>query len=484
MIDQTVETVQAPHASGGRGLRRTLGAVASVAIAFSAAGVSAGIYSLFGFSLASSGPAFFWGWILVGLGTGLLCLVWAELASHYPLAGVMYQWPRKLGTRTGAWWAGWMYLFAFMYTLCSIYLILPAIVLPLLGFASTTASRVEVAVIGLVIAAVVNVMPIHSIGKLTTIATVAELVLIFGITLATLIAGAHQNVSVLVNTNGTGATFGAWLPGFLAGGVFIGLWVMESFEVGGTVGEETIDAPRRAPRAILTGWGASFVVGLFMLFAFLIAIPHLGAITNSSTPVLDIVNGALATWVGKLYLALLLLVTVVGANVVFTMVSRQIYGMSRVGLMPFANQLCRISRTTGEPWVAILVTAVITGLPLIISNQLTVLVTGSTAVVYLVYFAVSAIALVARLRGWPREERPFRLGRWGLPVNALAVLYTGAACLNLLWFRSTTNPNWHGLPVAIWLIVLPVVVGTIFWAVKGRSLSDGSSTVDLDVGAV
>ncbi len=69
-------------------------------------------------------------------------------------------------------------------------------------------------------------------------------------------------------------------------------------------------------------------------------------------------------------------------------------------------------------------------------------------------------------------------------MNALAVLYTGAACLNLLWFRSTTNPNWHGLPVAIWLIVLPVVVGTIFWAVKGRSLSDGSSTVDLDVGAV
>ena len=340
MTDQAFVTSETSGGPGRKqGLRRTLGSVASIAIVFSSAGVSAGVYALFGFSLASSGPAFIWGWVLVGLGTCTLCLVWAELASHYPLAGVMYQWPRQLGTRAGGWWAGWMYLFAFLYTLCSIYLIAPTIVLPLFGWTSTTASRVEVAVLALIIAAVVNALPIHSIGSLTTVGTLAELLLIFGITVAVLIGGAHQPISVLGNTNGTGTTFSAWLPGFLAGGVFIGLWVMESFEVGGTVGEETIDAPRVAPRAILTGWGASFIVGLFLIFSFIIAIPHLATINNSATPILDIISGSLAPWVSKLYLVLLILVTIIGTNVIFTMVSRQIYGMARVGLLPCAKQL-------------------------------------------------------------------------------------------------------------------------------------------------
>jgi amino acid transporter len=354
--------------------------------------------------------------------------------------------------------------------LCGIYFILPSVLLPLFGIESTTGTRVGISLIALAVAAGVNVLSIHRLGSLTVIATVAELVVIFGITVATLIGGAHQSVSVLVDTNGTGSTFGAWLPGFLGGGVFIGLWVMQSFEVGGTIGEETIDAPRQAPRAILSGWGASFVVGLFMIVSLLIAIPDLGRITQSEQPVLDIVNGALAPWVGKLYLALLALVIILGANVIFTLVSRQIYGMARAGLMPLSEQLSRTHSRTGEPWVAVLVTAIITALPFIISDDFTVLVTGSTAVLYVVYFVMASITLAARVRGWPQETRPMRLGRWGIPVNVLAVVFTGAACVNLMWFRDTTNPDWKlGIPVAIWLLVVPLLLGAVYWALAGRA---------------
>ena len=46
--------------------------------------------------------------------------------------------------------------------------------------------------------------------------------------------------------------------------------------------------------------------------------------------------------------------------------------------------------------------------------------------------------LVARLRGtWqPAGEGRFSMGRWGLPVNILAVLWGGAMTLNLIWPRA------------------------------------------------
>lgn len=459
-------------APDGRGLHRTLGAVSSIAIAFSAAGVSAGVYSLFGFSLAMSGGAFIWGWLLVGLGTFFLCLIWAELASHYPLAGVMYQWPRRLTNRGVAWGIGWLYLFAMMYVLCGVYFILPAVLLPLFEIESTTAARLIVAGVALVVAAGVNVLQIERFGKLTVLATIAELVLIFGITLATLVGGAHQSLSVFTEGAEPGQSFSAWLPGFVGGGVFIGLWVMQSFEVGGTIGEETKEAHRQAPRSILSGWGASFVVGLFMIFSLVIAIPDMATIGESESPVLTIVESALAGWVGKLYLALLAVVIIVGANVVFTMVTRQMYGMARARMLPFSKQLMRTHPRTGEPWVAVLATALITAIPFIFSDEFTVLATGSTAVLYLVYFLMASVCLIARLRGWPKADSPFRLGRWGLVVNVLAVLYTGAAALDLMWFRETTNPDWKlGIPTAIWLLAVPVVLGALYWAFAGRRSS-------------
>ena len=31
-----------------------------------------------------------------------------------------------------------------------------------------------------------------------------------------------------------------------------------------------------------------------------------------------------------------------------------------------------------------------------------------------------------------------------------------------MWFRETTNPRWHGLPVSIWMLALPVLLGVIY----------------------
>jgi amino acid transporter len=138
--------------------------------------------------------------------------------------------------------------------------------------------------------------------------------------------------------------------------------------------------------------------------------------------------------------------------------------MARSGQLPFSAPLSRTGRS-GEPWVAAVVLGVITSLPLILVTQnLSVLVTGATAAIYVPYFLVTGVALIARLRGWPREPAPFSLGRWGIPVNVLAVVGAGLTCINLLWPRDSTNPVFKlDVRVAYWLVGIPLVIGIVYY---------------------
>ena len=57
-------------------------------------------------------------------------------------------------------------------------------------------------------------------------------------------------------------------------------------------------------------------------------------------------------------------------------------------------------------------------------------------------YLVGNIALLrARLRGWPKAKAPFSLGRWGLPVNVLALAWGGGMLVNFAWPRVATNPT-------------------------------------------
>src|SRR5258708_2176650 len=71
-------------------LQRTLGLFSNFAVAFSYISVSTGTFTLFALGIATGGPAFFWSWPIVAAGQFLVALNFAELASHYPIAGSIY----------------------------------------------------------------------------------------------------------------------------------------------------------------------------------------------------------------------------------------------------------------------------------------------------------------------------------------------------------------------------------------------------------
>jgi amino acid transporter len=458
-----VRPADAGHEAVGH-LRRTISGVTNGAMTYACAGITAGIFSLFAFSLSSSGPSFFWGWLLVGLSVGLACLVYAELASHYPFAASFYHWPVQLAGRRAGWWVGWLYLGAMLSLVAAYTIVMPGILGPLFEF---TPSQTQIILIGLALVAIsvlLSLLGIDLLGKLTVLGVVAELAVLFVLSILVFAFGPHRSPSVLFDAGGVGTSTHAYLAAFFGGGIFVGLWALYTFETAGTLGEETIDAKRQAPRAVLGAFLLSVVAGALFLLLFILSIPDVGAAMGSASPVQDIIDNSLSSWVSKLYLVTIAWTLFLATYTFFTACCRHIFGMARAGQLPCSRALAQTGRA-GTPWVAAVTLGVITSLPLIfVTQNLAVLVTGATAAIYVPYFLVLGIALVARLRGWPREAAPFSLGRWGIPVNVLALVGAGLTCLNLLWPRDSTNPVFKAdIRVAYWLVGIPLIVGIVYY---------------------
>ncbi len=469
-----------PARTSSRSLKRAITGVMNGAMTYACAGITAGIFSLFAFALSSSGPAFFWGWLIVGASVFLACLNYAELASHFPFAASIYHWPTYLAGRRAGWWVGWLYLGALLALLPAYAIVMPAVFGPLFGFTPTRWSIVAIAVGFILIAAVLNLLGIDVLGRLTVVGVAAELLVLFVLSLLVFAFGPHNSPSILFNTGGTGSTFSEWLPGFLGGGVFVGLWALFTFETAGTLGEETIDAKRQAPKAILGAAGLSVVAGAVFILLILLSIPNLGAAMKSASPIQDTITNSLSGGFAKLYLVVMAWVLFLAINMLFTAICRHVFGMARAEQLPFSGALSH-TRANGEPWVAVIVISVLTSLPLIIITQnLTVLVTGAIAAIYVPYVLVLGITLIARLRGWPRAAAPFSLGRWGIPVNVAALVLAAATLVDLVWPRVATNPVWKlDIRVSYWLIGIPLVIGLVYYPLRmhARLAGTRSATV-------
>src|SRR5260370_20362790 len=155
-----------PSAAGAGKLTRALTAVTNGALTFAGVGVFAGLFSLYGFAMSSVGGVEFWGWPLVAVSVGAMVLVIAELASKYPFAGSMYQWPTILAGKRVGWWMGWVYAGAMFPLMTAYYASLPVLIHPLFNLAPSFRTDEIIILIAAVIAVLWNIARIGVLGRL------------------------------------------------------------------------------------------------------------------------------------------------------------------------------------------------------------------------------------------------------------------------------------------------------------------------------
>jgi hypothetical protein len=88
---------------------------------------------------------------------------------------------------------------------------------------------------------------------------------------------------------------------------------------------------------------------------------------------------------------------------------------------------------------------------------------------YIAYWLLNSQVFMRRREGWPdnlddRHEGLFRLGKWGLVTNGIAVVYGVAMTINLMWPRDEFyGTEWYQQWGPIILVALIAIAGLVWW---------------------
>jgi urea carboxylase system permease len=438
-------------------LDRSLSSFSSFAAGFSYISILTGVFELFGFGFLNAGPGVWWSWLIVLFGQGAVALCFAELAGQFPLAGSVYQWSKRIGTDALSWMTGWILIIGSIVTVAAVavawQVVLPQVSTKLqfiggassAGTYSTPDGAKNALILGAILvifATIINMLGVKVMATLNNIGVIAELI---GSTVLVILLIFHfqRGPGVVTHSLGTGAGHSwGYFGAFLIGGI-MSAYVMYGFDTAGTLAEETNDPRRNAPPAILRALiTAATIGGLLIIFALMVVKnihdPKIGAL---GLPY--IIKQSLGNTTGNVFLIDAALAITVCTLAVMTACIRMLFSMARDGRLPFGDAIARVSGRRRVPIVPAVLVGILALLLLVvnIANQSAFVALTSVAIImfYLPYLAVTGSMLYRRLRGeWPRADHGpyFSLGRWGLIVNVIAVVYGAIVAFQIAWPRA------------------------------------------------
>jgi urea carboxylase system permease len=467
-------------------LRRSLGVFSSFAVAFSYISPSTGIFALFALGLTTVGGVFIWSWPIVAAGQLIVALGWAELSSHYPVAGSVFQWTKYLSGKAHAWFTGWIYLFAGILTVTSVCVTLPLALIPAFNnmgwnLANDHSNQRIVAIVTLCLITVLNIFGVKLVALINNTGVLFEILgmVVFAFVLA--LFHHHQSGAVVFHTDGTSLTTGTFLVA-----MFMSLYVIYGFDTAATLAEETRNPRREAPRAVIGSVIGAFIIGAVFLFACLLAIPNLhDAVANGFGPA-SIIDANFGNAFSTVFLLVVSAAIFVCCLSIQASTIRLAFGMSRDDRLPASALLAKVHPRLHTPIGSCIAIGLLAFIPMIQFAGAGIVAIAATGMIYLSYLIGNLALFNARRRGWPRTPAPFSLGRWGMPLTIAGIVWGGAMLVNFAWPRAASNPtpkqtslalNFHwgwlnGRPV-LWTVLAAVLLvgGTYFLLVQRKKPS-------------
>lgn len=444
-------------------LKRDFSFMSAFGLAFAFISPIIGVYTVFALSMGVAGPGFWWAILIALCGQLLVAVVMAETASRWPMIGGVYQWSRHLLGATYGWFAGWVYICTLVVATAVPAYVGATFLAPLVGVSQPTS--VQLILFSLVIlgaATATNALNRAGLKIVTYISICAEV-------LASIVTGTillmffrHNSIAVIFHgLDGHGLT----LTSLVAATAIVG-WAFVGFESAGSVAEETVDARRVAPKAIVLSLLFVGIVVLYSSLALILAIPA-SSLAGSADPITDTLSNELGAGVIKPLFAVVVVGFTAGTTAGQASVSRVIYALARDGVLPAHHALIRLSRRQRLPWVAILVvTAGAIPLILLSGTSLSVTIFSLATGGFYAAFAFPVVAaLVARVRGsW--TPGPVNAGRWGTAINVTAVLWLVFEIVNIAWPRLSDAPWYHNWGVVIMLGVIGIAGALAYRTVR------------------
>lgn len=413
--------------------------------------LGAGIYVLIGDIAGMAGNAM---WISFAIAAAIAIFTgfsYAELSSIFPKSAAEYVFVRNaFKNNLLAFVAGWLIIFVAIASSAAV----------ALGFSGYLGSffpqldPVISAIVLVVILSGVNFVGIKESVWMNTTFTFIELGGLALVIAAAVIFGSFSEVDYYALPLSPGATFPQTVGALLAAAGLV-FFAYFGFENLANISEEAKNAKRTIPRALIISIIAT--TGIYILVSVsAVALVSWEELSSTDAPLAVAAERAFGRAGVMALTAIALFAT---SNTVLMMLvagSRIIYGMSRERALP--GSLGRIHRSTGTPWVSVLVVMAVVVILLAFSRGNIVDIANiAVFVIFIVYVFVNLALIWLRLKQ-PDLARGFRsplsIGR--LPVLAALGFLTTLAMLT----QFDTITALQGLAV--------VGIGFAGYAVTGR----------------
>lgn len=455
-------------------LARRMGGFSNFAISFAIICILAGGITAFGNGLSAAGGASIGiGWPVGALFALVVALAMAQIASAFPTAGGLYHWSSILGGRGWGWATAWLNLLGLIFVVGSVdvgvYLLFRDLILGQLAGLDVAGFGLAQQIAGVLLILVTQALFNHFGIRLTTALTDFSGYLIFAVAIVLtgallLYAPSLDLARLWALRNFTGeAGGGLWprtesLPTAFLLGLLLVCYTITGFDASAHTSEETRDAARTVPRAMLQAVFWSCLFGYLMVCAFVLALP---SVEQGAAQGAGVFAWLMARSGMPAGLRTLLNVGIVAANYLcglaaLTSTSRMLYAFARDGGLPLSAQLKTVSTVYRTPVVAIWVGAALVLLTTLYADAFVVLAAGSAVFLYISYIMPVAAGLLAEGRTWTAKG-PFSLGALSRPVAVLALL---GGCV-LCWV-GMQPPNEKVLYLTLAMLALMLLVWFAF----------------------
>jgi amino acid transporter len=405
-----------------------------------------GVYTVFATAFAIGGPPMWWNYIAVGVGQLLVCLIFGEVVSQFPISGGLYPWARRLVGKRWAWMAGWIYGFALCCTMAGVATGIAPFLAQLFGHDSSPVATTVIALALIAATTSLNLSGTRLLARVAMFGFICEIIGAIVVGGYLLIFARHQPLRVLVDTSFVHT--GSYWPAFLASAL-AAIFCYYGFEACGDVAEETPDPSRMIPKAMRMTIYIGGAAATWVCLAFVLAIPDLGAALTGKDP--DPIVTLLKAAMGESgFRAVILVVLISFVSCLLSLqaaASRLVFAYARDQMIFGSRFLSRMSPGHHVPANALIVMGAIPALialsSLWLANAINTIISFAAVGIYIAFQMIVLAALIARMKGW-RPAGLFSLGAWGVPVNVLALAYGLAAIANILWPRPQSEADpWY-----------------------------------------
>jgi len=515
----------------GQQLFRQMGGFSNFAISFSIISVLTGAILLYGYGLKFAGPIInSVGWPVVSLFTLCVAASMAELASAYPTAGGLYFWAFRLGGKKWAWTTAWLNMIgqvtitAAINVAAAMYLVgavtrifnIPAETsVPLFGSLTNWYFQIFVMVLIMIPQILINIFGIRLTARLNDfsvwwhiggVALIAALLTFFG--------KHHNSLSFLFSSvtpvnplDASSAELGGGriapalvfgdfkvasplfalfpqLTGFYEAAPFalvfvLGLlqaqWTYTGYDASAHTAEETVMARMNSAWGVFLSVTVSAIVGYVLLLILTWCIPNgdVSTTANDPYPVLQICYNNLAPFAANL-IAIIIggAMWLCGCSSITSM-ARMWYAFARDDGMPGSQFIKRVNPRYRTPVWSILITSTLAVLICFYAAAYSVVTSISTITLYLAY----VIPIYLNWRNKRRrmgeyttpETSPWNLGRWGTPINVIAICWTLFIAVVF-----SIPPN----ELVLWSMLLLALLMLVYWKLHARRYFRGPTKED------